>query len=390
MRRTLASTLFFAAALGVAGAGLVVACAPGNGGAQGGAGAGGSTGGGSGGTGGGSTTGGGFDDAEPFADVGSADVLPSPDAACALITEEALAIPLDLYIALDKSQSMAGDKWDGAKAGLHAFVNDPSFTGVKVALKFFPRAPDATPACDQSAYKTPDVAFGALPGNAQAIDDAMAAESPNGFTTPTYVALGGAIFEDLDVEAQNPGEAAAVLLVTDGLPDGPAPSCGGVNPDDPTVIAALAATGLSKGVHTYVIGLPGVTKGFADQIAQAGGSGAAILVGNVDVANEFHKALAKIGSQALPCEYEIPAKVGTEAELAFDDVNVLFTPGADGGVGATTLVGQDAACKGAGWRYDDPAKPAKILLCPAFCSQLKQDFGAKIQIQLGCKTVVAK
>lgn len=387
MRRKLTTTLLLGATLGVAIAGLVAACAPGGSTLDG---TGGGTANGGGGAGGTGTTSSSTDDGGALFDVSTADVLPNADAACAVITQEALAIPLNLYIVLDKSQSMAGDKWQGAKAGLDAFVNDASFESVKVALKFFPRAVDNVPGCEQSAYKKPDVAFGALKNNAKAISDALAAESPNGFTTPTYAALGGAILEDLDVQAQNPGEVAAVLLVTDGLPDGPAPLCAGVDPTDPAVIAALAATGLSKGVPTYVIGLPGVTKGFADQIAKAGGSGAAILVGNVNVAAEFHKALAKIGNQALPCEYQIPASIGTETELAFDDVNVLFTPGADGGVGQTELVGQDATCKGAGWRYDDPAKPTRILLCPAFCDELKQDFGAHIQIQLGCKTVIAK
>lgn len=390
MRRKLTTTLLLGATLGLAIAGLAGACAPSSNGSPT-DGSGGGTTNGAGGAGGtGTTSSSTDDDGGTLFDVSTADVLPNADAACAVITQEALSIPLNLYILLDKSQSMAGDKWDGAKAGLDAFVNDASFGSVKVALEFFPRPVDAVPGCEQSAYKTPDVAFGPLKSNAKAISDALAAESPNGFTTPTYAALGGAILEDLDVQAQNPGEVAAVLLVTDGLPDGPAPLCAGVDPTDPAVIAALAATGLSKGVPTYVIGLPGVTKGFADQIAKAGGSGAAILVGNANVAAEFHKALAKIGNQALPCEYQIPALIGTEAELAFDDVNVLFTPGVDGGVGQTTLVGQDATCKGAGWRYDDPAKPTRILLCPAFCDELKQDFGAHIQIQLGCKTVVAK
>ena len=387
MRRTLPTTLLLGAAIGLGVAGLGVACAPGSNAAVGSSAGGGGQGGSGGST--GSTTAG-FDDGGGFADVSTADALPSADAACAVITEQAQAIPLNLYVMLDKSQSMAGDKREGAKAGLGAFVGDATFDGVKVALRFFPRDPDDKPGCDQTLYKQPTVPYGELPGNAKAITDALAAEAPNGFTTPTYVALGGAILESLDVQAQHPGEAAAVLLVTDGLPDGPAPLCSGVDPEDPAVIAALAATGFSKGVHTYVIGLKGVTKGFADPIAKAGGSEGAILVGDVNVAAEFQKALAKIGSQALPCEYKIPAAVGKDAEISFGDVNVLFTPGVDGGVGVTELVAQDPDCGGKGWRYDDPAKPTRILLCPAFCSALKEDFGAAIQIQLGCATLVAK
>ncbi|MDR3637123.1 MAG: DUF1501 domain-containing protein, partial [Isosphaeraceae bacterium] len=87
--------------------------------------------------------------------------LPDPDAACALITMQATGTPLDLYIAIDKSSSMAGTKWDGATAGLTAFVNDPSSAGIRVALNFFPL--DNNPTCNQFDYETPVVPFVHMP-----------------------------------------------------------------------------------------------------------------------------------------------------------------------------------------------------------------------------------
>ena len=83
-----------------------------------------------------------------------------PDSACGSIAEQAKGSTLNLYIAFDKSQSMAGTKWDSAKAGLGVFVNDPSSAGVLVALNFFP-VDDAT-TCDQFTYKEPVVPFGEL------------------------------------------------------------------------------------------------------------------------------------------------------------------------------------------------------------------------------------
>src|SRR5690349_6510689 len=46
-------------------------------------------------------------------DSGTHDVI-DPDASCGLITVQGKVTPLDLYIAMDKSSSQFGDKWDGA------------------------------------------------------------------------------------------------------------------------------------------------------------------------------------------------------------------------------------------------------------------------------------
>lgn len=319
-------------------------------------------------------------------DSGITDAI-DPDAACGKVTKQATSTPLDLYILLDKSSSMVGDKWTGAQGGLGAFVNDPASTGIFVGLKLFPRPPDATPACDQQAYQKPDVPFAALPANAKPITDAMAAAMPDGFDTPIYPALGGALLESIDLLKKSPGNRAAVLLVTDGQPQMSAPLCAGVNPQDPTVIAGLAATGAAQvpPVVTYVIGLPGVNQAFANQVAAAGGTDAAILVGASDVKGEFEAALAKVRGEALPCEYLLPDEV-TAGTYDTSHVNVLYTPGA----GNPAVLPQDQACAGAGWKYDDPGKPTKILLCPASCSVVKKDGTGKVDVLLGCKTEIAK
>lgn len=309
------------------------------------------------------------------------------DSACGVVTEKGKAIPLSLYIAFDKSSSMTtGNKWDYAKAGLGAFVTDPNSAGTSVALNFFPVPEEST--CDQFKYKTPVVPFGDLPANAQPIQDAIAAQIPNGVKTPIYPALGGAILACSDQLKQKPGTACAVLLVTDGAPVGPAPLCGGVNPEDPAVIASLAATGLQQlKVLTFVIGLPGIPKNVADQIAIGGGTDSAIIVGNVNVQQEFQNALVKARGKALPCEFEMPEKVAG-GEIDTDFVNVLYTPSSGGN---PMTVAQNADCAGgAGWYYDNPLAPTKILLCPSTCSTVRTDIGAGIDILLGCATEIAK
>jgi hypothetical protein len=379
MNRNRIAFLVFSA-LGLASA-AVPACAPDSGigatsGSPGGTGVGGSGGSGAGGAGG----------DVGFLDGGPGGGTPDPDAACGLVTEQGKSTPLSLYIAFDKSSSMYGTKWDSGEAGLGAFVSDPASSGTTVALNFFPLPEEST--CDQFKYKPPVVPFGELPANADPIIKAIAVKDPDGVKTPIYPALGGAILACSDQLKQKPGTSCAVLLVTDGDPVGPAPLCGGVNPEDPKVIADLAKTGLDKfAVRTFVIGLQGVNQSTANLIAQAGGTDAAILVGSVNVQQEFQNALAKARGKALPCDYEIPTKVaGGEVDPNF--VNVLFTPSA-GGAPKTIL--QDTACtNGVGWHYDDPANPTKIVFCPSTCQTVRADFGAKVQILLGCETEVAK
>ena len=319
------------------------------------------------------------------------DMPPDPDAACGLVTEEAVVVPLNLYIMMDKSSSMVGDdptvesKWDSAKVGLTAFVNSARFAGVRVALRFFPRDADAVPACDQNAYKMPLVPFGPLPDNAGAIVDAIEAEKPDGLSTPIYPALGGALLQGIEMAQNNPGEASAVLLVTDGKPQGPATQCGGANPEDPAAIAALAAAGARyrPPVRTYVIGLPGVDQSIANQIAAAGGTDAAVLVASTNIAREFERALAKVTGEALPCELEVPAQVAG-GQVAFNDVNVLF--GLNGA--PQDILPQSPGCDGPGWRYDNPAAPTALVLCPDSCNAARDADAAKIQILLGCETEI--
>ncbi len=306
--------------------------------------------------------------------------------ACAHYALQSEAHPVHLYMLFDKSSSMAGNKWDAAKAGLTAFVEDQASAELTVALRFFPRDADATPVCDQHAYAIPDVPFAALPGGANAIIAALDAESPDGFSTPMYTALGGGILGGIAaIEQAPPDERAAVLLVTDGKPESPAASCSGVDPNDPMAIADLAATGYGHDppIPTYVVGLPGVDPTIAHQIAVAGGTEAAILVGSTNVEAEFAQALASVRADALPCIYAVPDQV-LMGDVEVDRVNIEITPSGDD----SYTLPQDESCGGEGWRYDDPINPSAILLCDDTCNLLRGDVGAAIDVVLGCVSVL--
>ena len=46
------------------------------------------------------------------------------------------------------------------------------------------------------------------------------------------------------------------------------------------------------------------------------------------------------------------------------------------------------AARGAGGGYRFAANPKRIILCPATCDKLHNDYGAKIEIALGCETII--
>ena len=303
------------------------------------------------------------------------------EGSCASVDQDAAPTPLNLYIMLDRSSSMTGTKWDAAKAGLSAFTSDPASAGIEVGFNSFP---EGAPGCDQTVYKAPAVGWGELPAIAAQVDAELGAIGPDGFSTPIYQALGGALLGAIEMAETFPEESAAVLLITDGAPQGPTGLCGGVNPEDPQQIANLAEAARGFGVTTFVVGLPGVDQTFANLVAQAGGSESAILVGTTNVEQEFRQALAKVRGDLLPCEYAIPEAV-LNGDVQLTEVNVKVGLGG----GEAAIVPQNADCDGAGWYYDDPAAPTQILLCPATCDAVSTDPNASIRIALGCATIVS-
>ena len=305
------------------------------------------------------------------------------DGNCGLYEHEAVSLPVNLYIMFDRSSSMVGDKWDNAKLGLKAFLGDPHSAGLRVGLRFFPRPPDSTPVCDQKAYAEPEVAFGELPGNQAALETALDAASPDGFSTPMYPALGGAILKGIELAEAEPDVVSAVLLVTDGQPQGPAASCGGVDPTDPAQVAALAAIGakFKPPVRTYVVGLPGVDQTSANLIANEGGTDSAILVSASDVEKQFREALGKVRGDVLPCRYELPTEI-LEGEVTLSEVNVQISPSD----GEPYIVPRNDDCDGDGWHYEGTKEDTEIVLCPKTCEALKSDPGIAIRVLLGCAT----
>jgi hypothetical protein len=312
---------------------------------------------------------------------------------CAQSTIRGDRIPVQMYIMVDRSQSMLLDqKWAGASAALTAFFQDEDSAGLSIALRFFPDdlpvAGCDDPACNITSCGTPLVPLGQLneyPASAdphqQALVAAVASRNPNG-QTPTYAALGGA--EQWAEANAAEGVKTAVVLVTDGEPNG-------CPPEDAGSIAQLAADARTNAdIFTYAIGMEGANIGELDQIAVAGGTDNAFVIGGTTIHADLIAAFESIGTAPIECSFAVPdaASVGQPVDLNL--VNLTYSTGGDEDPETIPQVGGSADCgSDAGWYYDDPNDPMEIHLCPASCTQVQNGpAGASLDVVLGCATVV--
>jgi hypothetical protein len=321
-----------------------------------------------------------------FGDAGQTDGN-SEAGTCGGEDHQAQLIPLDMYIMLDQSGSMIGTKWDTVTQALKTFFNDPANTGIGVAMQYFGLPCDAfsSDSCNPSDYQNPEVAFGALPGNAPALSQSIDMHTQNcintygGTLTPTYAGLAGAVAGATAYAQQNPSHTVIVVLATDGDPTECDTNIGN--------IAQIAATGYNAtpSIRTFVIGMQGATLSNLDQWANAGGSKQSF---DASDPTKFSQALAQIRGAALSCSYQIPTP--TTGAFHKDQVNVKYTPG--GSTSPTTIgkVANAAACTAAGgWYYDNDTNPTQIIMCPSTCTTLSSDTSGKVQIVLGCQTIPA-
>lgn len=90
----------------------------------------------------------------------------------------------------------------------------------------------------------------------------------------------------------------------------------------------------------------------------------------------------------LPCRFSVPAPPdGMDLDLM--KVNVTFTP-SDGSMPQTfPFVGDFGSCAGQGWYYEGaPGDPDSIVVCPATCSTLEADTTGRVDIAIGCATII--
>jgi hypothetical protein len=308
----------------------------------------------------------------------------SADFAAAELQPARLAFAFDVSGSMGKLDETYHDpvlKWRPVVAATRAFFEDASSAGISASLSFFPAGDDK---CDTETYETPDVVMTELPsptfGEAiTAIDPDQGNDWRGG--TPTLAVVEGTATYLRGLIAGEPEAAHALVLVTDGYPNG----CD----DDDIASVVTAVEGTAADFPTYVIGVknpPGGPDTVSDlnALATAGGTEMAIFIDTGDpdkTASDLKSAIARIRERSVSCSAAIPATPGGKPFVA-DRVNVSMSVGAD-----TTQLGYDQECGAeSAWRYDDVDAPTTIVLCPETCLAVQQEPTAELNVEFGCRT----
>lgn len=85
----------------------------------------------------------------------------------------------------------------------------------------------------------------------------------------------------------------------------------------------------------------------------------------------------------LPCRYGLPEPPEGMA-LDRNRVNVLYTPSSGTGEQVVPRVDSFGTCAGQGWYYEGD----DIVVCPATCDVISNDEAGRVDIALGCATVI--
>jgi hypothetical protein len=300
------------------------------------------------------------------------DPLPAPVIApdgCEFTTAPAAGRRLDMYLMVDGiiTQSITG-AWDNVRRGIMAYVGDARAAGTGVGLRVFGLQ------CSAQSYAMPDAEVDLLPGNAEAVRDALPRIPFN--ASPMLPALQGAILHARSRAGWYPEWRQIVVMITDGFPD---PTCFSGREE----VLTAAQDGLAGGagappVPTYVIGVrePSIPNPFdplaelglvddeLDMLASAGGTTAARHSNISEPPQTLADALLEIQRDAEPCEYAVPEGVDpAQWTLSVDHGGSppLLLPrvaGADG-------------CADGGYYFDQPDTPGWAIACPRSCQQIK-------------------
>jgi len=310
---------------------------------------------------------------------------------CVGISTAAKAVPLNLVFMFDQSGSMGdysdidGDhfnravRWDPVTAAMKSFFADPATAGISASLTYFPyvQSQQGSPGCGSTHYASPEIGLTPLP-NSTSFAQSLSSHNPGG-GTPTDGAAQGAMAQARAVAGAHPGQATAIVLVTDGDPQ----NC---DDNDPQTVADDLAT-VAATIPTYVIGV-GPDAHNLDIIAAGGSPDKQRKHIQVDTANgaqanqEFKAALDEIRGAALACDFQMPAAPAGQ-KLDITTVNVIYTPG---GGAPQTLTYNKACTGGTGWHYDNADAPSRIIVCDNSCNSAKASKGGSIEVSIGCAT----
>ncbi|MBS2011637.1 MAG: hypothetical protein JST00_01890 [Deltaproteobacteria bacterium] len=367
-------------------------------------------------------------------------------ASCASATFQAKALPAAMMFVLDKSGTMAqAGKFAAAQTAIAQAIDLDAFDSMFVGLLGYPTASMTGPAClfglpvlcgVSGLPQVPLALAGkdktsAATGVRHAIYQWLVTNAPqpgNGDANPTYAALESGI----NALRAWPGTGKRILFyITDGgascasLSSRPGYADGnGCNdwehPDTIVSLVKAAHDDATRPIETVVVGVPGASSHGEDanvppysvrlalSAYAAAGSPATIPAActgrtytqsNVDPAVACHfdmttgtysaatlaNAIAAIRGQLLGCTFELPAPSAGGAPIDRDAVNVR----AGNGTSMKDLhrrkdASNDCAADGC-WDY---GPDGKIELVGKACADAKASSDARVEIVVGCKTVV--
>jgi hypothetical protein len=321
--------------------------------------------------------------AEPEPETGGAGGESGED--CRGVSQAAAAIPVDVFMMMDRSQSMGfpvegsnQTRWEALRDAVQSFAENPDAADIRAGIGFFSLSggDDEDLDCDADNYAEPVVPIDLLADIGADLVGAFEEIEPSGLT-PTVPAMQGAISYARSWAQENPERATMVVLVSDGFPT----QC----ETGPDQVAAAAKAGFESDEHvrTFVIGVGDVARFNLDNYARAGGTGKAYLTEADNVSDTFVEALNNITDSKLACQYAVP-QPPSGMKIDTEKVQVIYTP-ASGDSEEVPSVQSLSACANSpngGWYYDDPETPTKITVCPCTCAR----FGAgQVDVRLGCK-----
>ena len=327
--------------------------------------------------------------------------LPPPSAAneadastadqCATAQYEAKLRPLDMLVLLDQSGSMTehDDRWTPTTNAIKSFVTSPESAGIGIGLQYFPLGKDDDQKCEDATYAAPDVTIAPLPANAHAMVESIDAhhftqenccDAPEHQGTPTRPAMEGVFAYLREWLAMHPERDAVALLATDGEPS----ECDDNDIEDVSRVMSEAA-GATPSIKSYVIGIGDQED--LDELAAAGGTGQrAFAVDGTGgmTEKELLATLNTIRGENVRCDFESPSGMYADPNLTNVETTSQARP-------RTQLVKVQKAddCARAtqgGWYHDDATK--RIHLCPDVCKAIRAESGVKVNIVVGCASVL--
>src|SRR5262245_31779546 len=109
-----------------------------------------------------------------FQNDAGAIVTPDADTQCASSERKAESVPLAMLVLIDRSGSMAGEKWEAATKAVRAFADRSEVVGMRMGLQFFPPL-NTGDECSPTLYEGLPVPIAPLPDNVIPIQQKLAA-----------------------------------------------------------------------------------------------------------------------------------------------------------------------------------------------------------------------